>query len=298
MGGKSSKGSSTSTVSQVSYSPEQKAFMAKALEALNASYPQFVKSAYPGAAPVKFSNETLAAMNYLRAAAPVMQQVGNAQLGALQFGLHDVLFPSTNPAVADAISAAITPIKQEYLDPNGVFSQIRGGAAEAGQYGGTRQGVAEGIAAGRYGQAIGDTAAKISSDAYGQGLDAFTKILGLSPAIEQSTLLPAQMLASVGGQQEALGQQIQNYNAASRMWNLTKSADALNQFAPIVWGAPTGSMSTSTSGGSSGGSVLGNVVGGALSLGGSSMMQGAMSAMGLPGVAGYALGAVLGGLFG
>lgn len=63
-----------------------------------------------------------------------------------------------------AIDAATRAITESYTDAGGIMGQIRTGAEGAGQFGSSRQGVAEGIAAGRYFDAVGDTAAKIANE--------------------------------------------------------------------------------------------------------------------------------------
>src|SRR5262245_43819878 len=69
-----------------------------------------------------------------------------------------------NPMEQAAIDAAVRPIYQNLQE--GVLPQLRSGAAAAGQYGSSRQGIAEGLASGRASQAAGDTAAKIAESAY------------------------------------------------------------------------------------------------------------------------------------
>lgn len=70
----------------------------------------------------------------------------------------------SSTATQAAIDAATRAITESYTDSGGIMSTIRQGAGDAGQFGSSRQGVAEGIASGRYFDAIGDTAAKIANE--------------------------------------------------------------------------------------------------------------------------------------
>jgi hypothetical protein len=155
---------------------------------------------------------------------------------AVRFGLNDVLYPSTNPALQDTINAAIRPITESYVDPGGVMSQIRSGAVAANQYGGSRQGIAEGIAAGRYADAIGDTAAKIATEGYGKGLDTFSRTLAFAPQALEAGMLPANVLGAVGAQNEALTAEMEQYAANARMWGLNAPWTPLQNYASIVFG--------------------------------------------------------------
>jgi hypothetical protein len=183
---------------------------------------------------------------------------------ATQFGLHDVLYPQSNPALNATIDAAIRPITQSYLDPNGVMSAIRTEAGQANQVGGSRQGVAEGVAAGRYANQVGDTAAGIATEGYNRGLDTFGRTMALAPQSMQSMLLPAQTLGAIGGQREQYQQQAEDYNAASRQWRLNAPWVPLQNYASLIYGGanPTGVSTMSGGGPSTGQKVAGAAMAG------------------------------------
>lgn len=130
--------------------------------------------------------------------------VGNATL-AQNFALGPLLFPETNPALRQATDAAIRPLTEQFTES--VLPQIRGGAIAANQPGGSRQGVAEGIASRGFLRQVGDTSANIQSDAYQQGLDAFIKGLALAPQTAGLQTLPSSILDIIGGQRQGQEQQ-------------------------------------------------------------------------------------------
>ena len=85
---------------------------------------------------------------------------------------------------------------------------IRSGATGSGQFGGTRQGIAEGLASGRASQAIGATSAGIANQGYQTGIDAMTKSLALLPQTQQAQLAPALATSGVGDVRQNMSQQL------------------------------------------------------------------------------------------
>lgn len=102
-----------------------------------------------------------------------------------QFGLNAPNLES-NPYLASYMQAADRPLQQN-LNEN-IIPQTRLGSINAGQAGSSRAGIAEGLAGGRTQQAIGDTNAKIASDAYNQGLNTYSNTLNLLPQLSGQEL--------------------------------------------------------------------------------------------------------------
>lgn len=249
-------GSTTST--QQNYSPEEAAERAKIMQEASRIYgstkDSLANSVYPGAVPVAPSAETKSAMNAATnyAIGPAQDQANNIN-SAVQFGLHDVLFPETNPALQSTIDAAVRPITESYTDPDGVMAAIRTGAVNSGQYGSSRQGIAEGIAAGRYADAVGDASSKIATEGYGKGLDTFSRTLAFSPQALQAGLMPSTILSGIGAQKEGYGAEMENYLANSRMWDLNSEWLPLQNYASLIYGGSNpGTTTTSSGGGPSG----------------------------------------------
>jgi len=242
----------TQTATTQNYSPAEAAkrtnVMSEAERIYQQTAPTISNAAYPGAAPVPFSPETSAAQQYATnyATGPAVQQAENMN-NAVQFGLWDVLFPQSNPALQSSIDAAIRPVTQSYTDTGGVMSGIRDQGINSGQFGSSRQGVAEGIAAGRYADTIGDISSRMANENYQKGLDTFSRTLAFAPQALQSGLMPSNILSGIGAQKEMQGSDIENYLANARMWELNAPWAPLQNYANIVFGGATPSTSTSSS---------------------------------------------------
>jgi hypothetical protein len=268
--GKSS-GSTTSTT--VNYSPEEAAQRAKVMNEANRIYgetaPTIANSSYPGVVPVPYGAHTGAAINNLwdYSANQLPQQLQNYN-NSLNFSLKDVLYPGSNPALQGYMNAAIRPITQSYMDPGGIMSQIRTQAGQAGQVGGSRQGVAEGIAAGQYANAVGDTSAKVANEGYAQGLTAMGRAQALAPTYAEMGTLPAQLQGQIGSMFDTQQQRFADYAANARMWNLNAQWTPLQNYANIVFGGASPGTTTTGTGGIQGPSTLGRIAGaGAAGLG-------------------------------
>jgi hypothetical protein len=213
---------------------------------------------------------------------------------------------------------------------------IRSGATGAGQYGGTRQGIAEGLAMSnatdqlaRYGQEMGrelsslgtnqaqslaNAAAQTQLGAYGQGLEQQRAAMALAPAQAQLELMPAQLQQQAGALREGWSQRgideaMARYNFAQQdPWLRLQQMNSI--FSGIPWettATATGSKSGSAGAGALGGGMLGGSLGSGLGsmLGASALGTGISTGLGLPaymslgsvfGPVGAIGGALLGGL--
>ena len=86
-----------------------------------------------------------------------------------------------NPYFKGYTEAAIRPLSQQFAES--VLPNIRSGAGETGNYGSSRQGIAEGLAAGRLAQTSGDVTSRMASEQYGQNLGGLIAGTQMSPAI-------------------------------------------------------------------------------------------------------------------
>jgi len=181
------------------------------------------------------SPDTIAAQNTLRTYATGAGQTGvNEMLTGMNYGLTGAMDVRNNPYLAEAIQAAIRPTVQAFTDTGGVLSNIRGDTLQAGQYGGTRQGLAEGVAAGRLAQSTLDTGAKMGSQAYETGQNTFARTLALAPSLIQAGQMPSQMQSAIGTQNEAYQQEVLNQQAQGKAWDLNKGWAPLQQFTNIT----------------------------------------------------------------
>lgn len=227
------------STSQNVYSPAEQAqrdyMLAEARRVYDAAVAAEIAGGNPNAAVAPQSPDTIAAQNALRQfATGAATDMTKEQQAAQTYGLTTAMDVNANPYLQKAIQAALNPLTQSYTDTGGVLSKIRSESLQSGQYGGTRQGLGEGVAAGRYLQTVGDTAAKMSSDAYNKGQDTFARTLALSPSLVQAGQQPAQMLSAIGTQNEAYQQEVENAKAQGKQWDLTKGFQPLQNFTNLV----------------------------------------------------------------
>lgn len=129
-----------------------------------------------------------------------------------QNALSMTLSPQQNPYLGQAIQAATRPITQNYQE--NVLGGITDGAVQAGQTGGTRQGVAEGIAARDYMNKIGDVSSQMSYAGYNDNMNRLLQGLGQSSNIANLGMLPGTLQYGIGSQQnQAPWQQAAKYQS-------------------------------------------------------------------------------------
>lgn len=149
-------------------------------------------------------SQTMGQEQVLEAAGGGMTDLAGSGRRMSEFLSGDVLSPSTNPALAATIRGATLPIQQNFLEST--LPALRGGAEATGGFGGSRRGIAEGLASGRASQAIGSTAAGIANQGYQSGLDAMLKNLALLPQTMQAQLMPGLATSGVGDVRQSLSQ--------------------------------------------------------------------------------------------
>lgn len=133
-------------------------------------------------------------------------QGGIADIGKqlADFLSGDVLRPESNPALSATIDAATRPITETLTQST--LPAIRGAASTTGNFGSSRQGIAEGLASQGASRAVGDTGAKIATAGYQSGLDALLKNLALLPQTSNLQLQPGMTTSGVGDVRQAMTQ--------------------------------------------------------------------------------------------
>jgi len=276
------------TTTQTQLAPEQQQLLRSVIPVAE----QFVQNP-----PQQFPGSQIAPQNplqgqaqqqFLDAAQGGVQGSVNAAQNASNFLLGPVLNPESNPALRAATDAAIRPIQQQFTQS--VLPNIRQGAITSGQFGGSRQGIAEGIASQGFMQQVGDTSAQFQNQAFQNSLDAMARALLVSPQTANLGFLPAQGVEAVGAQRQGLEQQQLNEQVQRFFAEQTLPFAAAQDVAQLAFGIGGGSTeSTSTRPG-----AQSNPLGGAL---GGAAMGAQIGSMFGPGY-GTAIGAGLGGLAG
>jgi hypothetical protein len=157
----------------------------------------------------------------------------------------------------------------------GIRSEFGGG-----NYGSSRQGIAEGLAAGRTAQAAGDTASKLAQNEYESNLNATLKAYGLLPTVQGAQTAGALTTSGVGDVQQAhnqalLNQQVGNFNY-DQYAPFLQSQDIIS----LLTGLPGGTTTTTANNPSSAGPMqaLGGAAAGATL--GSALFPGVGTALG------------------
>lgn len=258
----------TSTTTKLS--PEQEQMYGFALPYLKA-YAAQTPQRYGGSTISDFNANQTGGQQQVLDASGNMANVANAAAGANQFMTSGKLWdPANNTALQGTIDATTRPIVQNYQEK--VLPGIRSDAISSGNFGGSRQGVAEGIAARDTATAIGDTAAKTTEDLYKTNIDAQLKAMGLAPTVQGALMAPGQAQSAVGDVQQAMSQAklneiVQNFFADSGGLDYAKAKDILGLIGGMPGGTTvsTGSVPQanpwmSSLGGAASGAALGSAI--------------------------------------
>lgn len=117
-----------------------------------------------------------------------------------QSGLSTALQPDQNPMLQQAMQSAIRPLTQAYQE--NVLGGITDEAVGAGQVGGSRQGIAEGIAGREYLQQVGDVGTQMAFQDYTGGQERMLNALGQAPTIANLGMMPAEIQQQLGAQEQ------------------------------------------------------------------------------------------------
>ena len=308
MGGKSDAPDETNSVQQVQpwsgVQPYLTNMFSNASNLYQQGGPQYYPGqTYPGRDPLQDQAQNLN-LNYAMNSMP--GQIYDTQR-AQSYALNSP-DAANNPYVQNMMQSNQFNLNRN-LQEN-LLPSIRGGALNAGGVGGSRQGIAEGIALRGTQDALANANAQTMMGAYGQGLTAQGRALAMAPQTMSMGMAPMDVMNQVGQynqgiDQQALGADMDRWNYNQQLpWN------TIGQYNSLLSGTPWGSSTTSTAEGG-GGSPIAGALGGGLAgaaLGSSmttalpSWLGGATGATGL-GFTGWGAplaigGALLGGLFG
>lgn len=181
----------------------------------------------------------------LAAASGGQTDIANIGAQLAQFLSGDVLDPATNPALQSTIDASVRPIFQNLTEQ--VLPNIRSEAAIAQPFGGSRQGIAEGLASRGASQAAGDVASKIAFGGFERGLSSLEKNLALLPQTSALQLTPGLTTSGVGDVRQA--QEQREISDAAQRFNFEQLAGLLQgkELIAAASGLPGGSATTTAS---------------------------------------------------
>lgn len=234
----------TTTTTEVKMSPQQQWLFQLARPGIS-SWAASVPERYPGSGIQDFNNLQERGQDWALDAARAQRGVANAGAQNQNFLMGDIWNPESNPYLSRAIDASVRPITEQYQETimPGIADEFIGAGQE---FGGSRRGVAEGIAAGRYADAVGDTASKLVQDQYGNNLNANVRAQALLPQTLQAMTQPAQTVSAVGDIRQKMDQAQLNEKMSN--WNYDHFAPFLQskELLSLIGGLPGGSA-TATS---------------------------------------------------
>lgn len=245
----SSSGETQSTTTQV-LTPQQQSLVNMAMP----GYQQFAGSSYTaptgsqsvaGFTPAQQQGQA----DVLGATGQMGQQVGTAANTNQYLSSGAFLDPGSNPYVQNAVKAATDPIFQNLAQSTIPGQQATGAAGSGVNYGGSREGVAEGLATQGAQRAAGQTAAGIENTALGQGLSATGQAIGQAPTTAASLALPGTATSAVGDVQQQQQQNVLNANNQAAMLQYMLpllQAQYLTQGAASLPGGSTSSTGQTT----------------------------------------------------
>jgi hypothetical protein len=233
-----------------------------------------------------FPGQTFAALT------PLQQQGLQGQLnyaqggftqGANQYqqGLQGMLDAPNNIATNPAVLAQFDANRNQVTDwlTRDALPGIGTGAVNAGQYGGSRQGIAEGLAMGEGAKALANANASTMNNAYENAMRNQIAAATQMPTALQLGFTPSQMQQQVGGVYQGMDQQ--RINEAMQRYSYPEQSlwDALARASSIYSGtAGIGGTQTTTGPGSSpvagaiGGAMAGAAIPGMLGPAGMGLM--------------------------
>lgn len=242
MGGSPSAPTQTT---QQNLSPEQQQLMQLALPGVR-QFAANVPQRYQGPTTAGFDPSQTAGQEQALGAASTVG--GLAKSGAQTSNFYtggDIWNPASNPNLQGAVDASVRPIYQNLTEQ--ALPAIRQGDITTGNFGGSRQGIAEGLASRGASQAAGDTASKLVQSEYETNVNAQLKALGLLPQTQQAQLAEATTTSGVGDvrqqqRQREIDDQISKFNY-DQYAPFLQSKEILS----LLQGLPGGSTTTTGS---------------------------------------------------
>ncbi len=213
--------------------PEAKAFQERGIEN------------FPGQKVAQLNpTEIQAQQQLLGPATDASNQVVSNAMEFQKFAQGAALFPETNPALQSNIEGAIRPLFENFQ--TSVLPSIRSEAVQAGQLGGSRQGIAEGIATRSLANASGDIASTMANQAFQTGSDNALRAQLFSPELAGLPFGAPQVAGQVGAQQRAQEQTNIDEAVAAHTFEQLNEFQVAEAIAQLAFGIG-GGTSTATS---------------------------------------------------
>src|SRR6266576_1005348 len=270
-------------------SPEQRQIMDYAMPGI-ASFAAQTPQRYQGQTIAGFDPSQTAGQEMALQAAGTQANLGNAGAGTSSYWLRPgALDVNQDPVVQGAIQAATRPMYNQLQQQ--ILPQLGEEATGTGNFGSSRQGIAQGVATQATQTAAGEAGAKIAFDAYKTNVTAQLQSLGLLPQTEQNLNNPALTTSAVGDVRNQMEQRLLDQNVNNFNWDQYAPFLQSKEIMSLLQGFPGGQ--TTTTGSVPPTNVAGQALGGAATV----AALGATLGTAVP-VVGNAVGALGGGALG
>src|SRR6516162_823174 len=166
-----------------------------------------------------FTGAQISGQKQVLQAAKSMADTVNTAAGTNQYLSGGAfLDPGSNPYVQNAVKAATDPIYQD-LNQRVIPGQQSTAAAGSGMnYGGSREGIQEGLDVQGAQRAAGQASANIMNTALDRGLTATNQAIAQAPTTAGSLAIPGATTSAVGDVQQAQNQAVLNANNQAAWW--------------------------------------------------------------------------------
>ena len=264
-----SKEPQTQTTTQV-LSPEQRQLMNLAMPGVT-EFAASVPQRYGGSTVAGFDPSQTAGQEGALTSAGTQTDLARSGAGTTAGWLDpNVLDVSNSPLMQRNIEAAQRPVWQALNEQ--ALPQIRGAADATGNFGSSRQGIAEGLATGRAAQGAFDSAGNILTKAYDTNVNAQLKALGLLPSTIGTQTTGDITTSNVGDVRQGMAQSLINQDVSNFNYDQLAPFLQSKEIMSLLTGLPGGStvstasvpqknQLTSALGGAASGASLGSMFG-------------------------------------
>lgn len=245
-GGSSPAMQTTKTETKTELTPEQRELLSASSPALK-DFAQNPPIDYPGGKVIPFTGNQLQAQQMaLGAAYGPAQTIANRANNTSAFLSGPNLYAESNPYLQSAIGAAIRPQIQSFGEV--VLPGTRANATNSGQFGGSREGIAQGLASRALIDSIAGTSSTMANANYQKGQDSLVQALQLAPLIQQMQFVPSSIVGSVGDQQRNMEQSLLNDKIQRFMNEQMLPYLAAKDVASVAFGMPGGATTSTSTG--------------------------------------------------
>lgn len=233
------KGDQPTQTTQQVLSPQQKELLDITMPTLR-QYAATVPQRYQGPTTAGFTPEQTAGQEMALGSVGSINTIGKNAADANNFYTSGNIWdPASNSHLQGAIDAAVRPVYSNLTEK--ALPAIRSGSIQSGNFGGSRQGIAEGAAIRDAGTIAADTGARMANDNYSTNVGAQQRAIAMAPAVQSAQTTGATVTSGVGDVRQAMEQA--QINARMNAFNFDQYAPFMNskEILSIMQGLPGGS---------------------------------------------------------